>query len=207
MTTSAVADIGRDGEACDQSGATRAPHARRKMPVRRRALAVRRLRLRRELPLRSCRRATGSAFKPFAGIARDKLRITGGADHLMMFGDDIGHDARCQGVRLAALLGGARRRLRPRRHGYAGRRSGHPPEQAHLRRLEGAVVHHHRRSAAIRRACGRSRIRRRPGIVTACLRPARASGRARSLFQRRRLAHRPRARSAPPPSAAEACDA
>ena len=44
----------------------------------------------------NCRRATGSAFKPFAGIARDKLRITGGADHLMIFGDDNGHDARCQ---------------------------------------------------------------------------------------------------------------
>ena len=43
-----------------------------------------------------CRRATGSAFKPFAGIARDKLRITSGADHLMIFGDDNGHDARCQ---------------------------------------------------------------------------------------------------------------
>ena len=44
----------------------------------------------------NCRRATGSAFKPFAGIARDKLRITSGADHLMIFGDDDGHDARCQ---------------------------------------------------------------------------------------------------------------
>jgi hypothetical protein len=44
----------------------------------------------------NCRRATGSAFKPFAGIARDKLRITSGADHLMIFGDDNGHDARCQ---------------------------------------------------------------------------------------------------------------
>src|SRR4051794_23263990 len=44
----------------------------------------------------SCRRATGSAFKPFAGIARDKLRITSGANHLMIFGDDVGHDARCQ---------------------------------------------------------------------------------------------------------------
>jgi hypothetical protein len=43
-----------------------------------------------------CRRATGSAFKPFAGIARDKLRIASGADHLMIFGDDNGHDARCQ---------------------------------------------------------------------------------------------------------------
>ena len=44
----------------------------------------------------NCRRATGSAFKPFAGIARDKVRITGGADRLMMFGDDNGYDARCQ---------------------------------------------------------------------------------------------------------------
>ena len=44
----------------------------------------------------NCRRTTGSAFKPFAGIARDKLRITGGADHLMIFGDGNGHDARCK---------------------------------------------------------------------------------------------------------------
>ena len=44
----------------------------------------------------NCRRATGSAFKPFAGIARDQLRITGGADQLMIFGDDNGHDTRCQ---------------------------------------------------------------------------------------------------------------
>ena len=44
----------------------------------------------------NCRRATGSAFKPFAGIARDKLRITSGADHLMIFGDDNGHDVRSQ---------------------------------------------------------------------------------------------------------------
>ena len=44
----------------------------------------------------NCRRATGSAFKPFAGIARYKLRITSGADQLMIFGDDNGHDARCQ---------------------------------------------------------------------------------------------------------------
>src|SRR4029079_9296993 len=42
------------------------------------------------------RRATGAAFKPFAGIARDKLCITVGADRLMMLGDDTGHDARCK---------------------------------------------------------------------------------------------------------------
>ena len=35
----------------------------------------------------NCRRATGSAFKPFAGIARDKLRVTSGGDDLMIYGD------------------------------------------------------------------------------------------------------------------------
>ena len=44
----------------------------------------------------NCRRTTGSAFKPFAGIERDKLRITAGADMLMTFGDDTAHDVRCR---------------------------------------------------------------------------------------------------------------
>lgn len=43
-----------------------------------------------------CRRATGSAFKPFAGIAGDKLRVTKGADTLMIVGEANGHDARCK---------------------------------------------------------------------------------------------------------------
>jgi hypothetical protein len=43
----------------------------------------------------NCRRATGSAFKPFAGIERDKLAITQGAENLLIFGDDATHDARC----------------------------------------------------------------------------------------------------------------
>ena len=34
-----------------------------------------------------CRRATGSAFKAFAGIERDRLRITRGEDRLLIFGD------------------------------------------------------------------------------------------------------------------------
>jgi hypothetical protein len=34
-----------------------------------------------------CRRATGSAFKPFAGIGRDKLRVTQGSDNLLVFGE------------------------------------------------------------------------------------------------------------------------
>jgi hypothetical protein len=37
-----------------------------------------------------CRRATGSAFKPVAGIARAKLRLTKGHDNLMIYGDDKG---------------------------------------------------------------------------------------------------------------------
>jgi hypothetical protein len=44
----------------------------------------------------NCRRATGSAFKAFAGIERDKLGITRGDDALTLFGDEKGHDARCK---------------------------------------------------------------------------------------------------------------
>lgn len=43
-----------------------------------------------------CRRATGSAFKPFAGIERDKLSITSGQDDLMILGDENGNDTRCK---------------------------------------------------------------------------------------------------------------
>ena len=44
----------------------------------------------------NCRRATGSAFKPFAGIGRDRLGITRGEDNLMIFGDENGNDTRCK---------------------------------------------------------------------------------------------------------------
>ena len=43
----------------------------------------------------NCRAATGSAFKPFAGIEREKLTITEGADQLAVFGDENGNDTRC----------------------------------------------------------------------------------------------------------------
>jgi len=42
-----------------------------------------------------CRRTTGSAFKPFAGIERDKLRVTNGEDKILRFGDETGHDVHC----------------------------------------------------------------------------------------------------------------
>ncbi len=44
----------------------------------------------------NCRRTTGSAFKPFAGIPREKLRVTKGEDRLKQFGDDDGYDAHCE---------------------------------------------------------------------------------------------------------------
>jgi len=43
-----------------------------------------------------CRRTTGSAFKPFAGIERDKLTVTKGRADLMMFGEEQGHDTHCK---------------------------------------------------------------------------------------------------------------
>ena len=36
----------------------------------------------------NCRASTGSAFKPFAGIERDKLEIVQGGDTLLVWGDD-----------------------------------------------------------------------------------------------------------------------
>jgi hypothetical protein len=42
-----------------------------------------------------CRAATGSAFKAFAGIEREKLRITQGEDNLLVFGTDDWNDTRC----------------------------------------------------------------------------------------------------------------
>jgi hypothetical protein len=45
----------------------------------------------------NCRRATGSAFKPFAGIERHKLSISQGSDHLLIFGDErAAHDVHCK---------------------------------------------------------------------------------------------------------------
>ena len=43
-----------------------------------------------------CRRATGAASKPFAGIEREKLRVTRGADSVLKFGGVLAHDVRCQ---------------------------------------------------------------------------------------------------------------
>lgn len=44
----------------------------------------------------NCRRTTGSAFKPFAGIQRERLNLTKGEDNLLTFGDEAGHDRHCK---------------------------------------------------------------------------------------------------------------
>jgi hypothetical protein len=41
------------------------------------------------------RRATGSAFKPFAGIPREKLTVTKGEGDLLIYGSPENHDAHC----------------------------------------------------------------------------------------------------------------
>ena len=42
-----------------------------------------------------CRAATGSAFKPFARIEREKLTITEGLQEIAVFGEDDLNDTRC----------------------------------------------------------------------------------------------------------------
>jgi hypothetical protein len=50
----------------------------------------------------NCRRTTGSSFKPFAGIARDKFRLVKGSDDLLIHGSEAAHDAHCR--RCGSLL-------------------------------------------------------------------------------------------------------
>jgi hypothetical protein len=42
-----------------------------------------------------CRRRTGAASKPFAGVPAGALTITGGHDAVLRFGDGDGHHASC----------------------------------------------------------------------------------------------------------------
>jgi hypothetical protein len=82
-----------------------------------------------------CRRATGAAFKPFGGIAQEKLGLTSGDDCLLIFGDRAGnHDVHCktcgsllysvlqQGTRLHVTLGSLldSPKIRPSAHIFVG---------------------------------------------------------------------------------------
>jgi hypothetical protein len=44
----------------------------------------------------NCRRTTGSAFKPFAGIEREKLVITKGESETMIFGEEDANNTHCR---------------------------------------------------------------------------------------------------------------
>jgi len=50
----------------------------------------------------NCRRSTGGAFKPFAGIPRSRLNVVTGADALLTYGAASAHDAHC--ARCGSLL-------------------------------------------------------------------------------------------------------
>ena len=58
-----------------------------------------------------CRRATGSAFKPFAGIRREHLTLTRGADLTLVYGDETAahdvHCGRCGSLLYSIVRGGA----------------------------------------------------------------------------------------------------
>ena len=99
-----------------------------------------------------CRAATGSAFKPFAGIEREKLEITDGADGLLIVGEEALNDTRCAecgSLLFSVVRDGA---FVARCAGLARRRPEHAADEAHLRRLQGAVVRDHGRPAAVRGA-------------------------------------------------------
>jgi hypothetical protein len=42
-----------------------------------------------------CRAGTGTAFKAFAGIEREKLEVEDGGDELLLWGDEEGNHTRC----------------------------------------------------------------------------------------------------------------
>ncbi|WP_054309645.1 GFA family protein [Mesorhizobium sp. 1M-11] len=61
-----------------------------------------------------CQRTTGSAFKPFAGIEREKFRLVTDRDALLIYGDDTTHDsshnahcARCGSLLYSVVRDGA----------------------------------------------------------------------------------------------------
>jgi hypothetical protein len=57
-----------------------------------------------------CRRVTGAAFKPFAGVARARLRVTRGEDALLVMGDALNnntHCARCGSLLFSVVRDGA----------------------------------------------------------------------------------------------------
>ena len=90
-----------------------------------------------------CRAATGSAFKAFAGIEREKFEIVEGMDNLLVFGEDDLNDTRCGacGSLLFSVV-----RNGDYVHVAMGSLVDNPSystDRAHLRRLQGPVVRDH----------------------------------------------------------------
>ena len=81
-----------------------------------------------------CRAATGAAFKPLAGIERDRFEVTAGADALLVHGEPDANDTRCatcgsllfsvvqDGARVHVALGSLRDApaMRPQNHMMVG---------------------------------------------------------------------------------------
>jgi hypothetical protein len=44
----------------------------------------------------NCRRTTGSAFKPFAGIRRAEFKLVRGDTDLLVYGEESGNDTHCK---------------------------------------------------------------------------------------------------------------
>ena len=88
-----------------------------------------------------CRAGSGSTCSAFAGIEKDKLRVTDGDESITLFKlnpDNIRSFCRLCGSQLFALVGDGQ--FFSRHDGDPGRRLGHSPEVPHLRRLESAVA-------------------------------------------------------------------
>ncbi len=102
----------------------------------------------------NCRRATGSAFKPFAGIERDKFAVIKGKDGLLIYGSEKTHDAhcgKCGSLLYSVVRDGAwvhvtmgtlvdTPTIRPRAHIFVGSKAGWDTITDDLPQYEGHVV-------------------------------------------------------------------
>lgn len=98
----------------------------------------------------NCRASTGSAFKPFAGIEREKLTVTEGAGGLLVWGEPDANHTRCGTC--GSLLFSV---VRDGEYVHVALGSlvdvpSNAADGAHLHHLEGAVVRDHRRPPAAR---------------------------------------------------------
>ena len=95
-----------------------------------------------------CRRATGSAFKPFGGIQKEKLALIAGDEAVMRYGGEVAHDVHCG--KCGSLLYSWFRDS-PYVHvtyGTPGGRAHAQTQRTHLRGVEGVLGRNPGRSAA-----------------------------------------------------------